>query len=185
MKNLEGLEDFFRQELYQIIQKRKNQLSPAMEVAEEDLGYVILLLLRFSSLEIFKENFTNTPLFDLASKRQAFSRSQIQGLADFCLFRVGFFPLAFGRRHMPPRKNFIIAGRSAYLELSHVLHPALLFLSLGKNFLLFTNLISELRLRNANNIDVMELLELWEETGSHFAEDQLRRMKVVPMRLKT
>ncbi len=184
MINPERLESFFRQELYQIIQKRKDYLNVETDIVTQDIDYLTGVLLRFVDTAQFKANFTSTPLFELALKQRSVSKAELQGLADFCLWRVGFFPFGFNQRHTPPRKNFVVVGKSAYLRLSDISHPALIFLSLGKNFLLFANLISELRLQNITDIDIMELWEFWEETENQFAAEQLRKMNVVPRHLK-
>lgn len=175
---LEKLEEFLRQEFAQIIRKRKDQLRPLMDISEQDIVYLISLLVQYAEAEKFKSDFTNTPLFDLAQKRKVASHQQINGLADFCLFRVGFFPFAFNQRHIPPRNNFIMAGKTAYFDLSRFQHPALIFLSLSKNFLLFANLISEFKLKYLADVEIMELWDFWEETGNLFAEEQLRKMNV-------
>lgn len=184
MRNLEKLEIFFRQELGAVIQRRHDQLHPEMDISTQDIDYLIYLLLQYADSEKFKADFTNAPLFDLVLMRKAFNRNKIKSLADFCLFRVGFFPFAFNQRHVPPRRNFIIAGKSAYIDLSNNLHPAMTYLSLGKNFLVFANLVSELKLQSATDVDIMELCDFWEETGNLFAEEQLRKRHVVPLHLK-
>lgn len=180
----EKLEGFFRQELHSIIEKRRERLIVESDIAMQDIDYLCGILLRFVDAAQFKANFTSTPLFDFAMKQKNISSAELRALADFCLFRVGFFPFGFNQRHTPPRKNFVVAGKTAYLRLSNVSHPALIFLSLGKNFLFFANLISELKLQNASDIEIMELWEFWEETGNLFAEEKLRKMNVVPMHLK-
>jgi hypothetical protein len=183
MINFKKLPEFLDVELHNIL-RRRNQSDVKMDIAEQDIAYLIRVLLRFVDTDQFKVNFTSTPLFDFALKQRNMSSAQLQGLADFCLWRVGFFPFGFDQRHTPPRKNFVVAGKTAYLRLSNISHPALTFLSLGKNFLLFANLISELKLQGANDNDILQLWDFWEETGSQFAEGQLHKMNVVPVHLK-
>lgn len=180
----ERLEGFFRQELDLIIQKRKDRLNVKTDIAAQDIDYLSKVLLRFVDIAQFKANFTSTPLFDFAMKQKNISSAELRALADFCLFRVGFFPFGFNQRHTPPRNNFVVVGKTAYLRLSNISHPALIFFSLGKNFLLFANLISELKLQNASDVEIMELWEFWEETGNLYAEEKLHKMNVVPMHLK-
>ena len=59
-----------------------------------------------------------------------------------------------------------------------------MFRSLALNFLIFSNLISEIRLRYMADRELMELYEFWLETDSEFAQEALRKKGVVPQRFR-
>lgn len=177
---------FFGQEIWDIFERRKPQIQPAEDIAEEDINYVAGVLVKYVDAEVFKHDFTNTPLFDLSSKELGSKTSgELQSLADFCLFRVGFFPLGFNHRHQPPRKNYIYAGQKAYWRLSQKSADLAVFRSLALNFIIFANLISELKLRGASDKEIMQLIEFWQETGNHFAQEQLQKIGIFSLPRQT
>ena len=181
---VERAKEYFGQELNALIQKRRELIKANIDIAREDIDYLVNMMTRFVSADEFKLCLTDMPLFDLAQMKSCMPITSLQNLADFCLFRVGFFPLGFNKGHTPPRKNFIIAGKRAYRDLNKIAHPEIIFSSLDANFLIFANLISELRLQYSTDKDILELWEFWQETGNFFAEERLRRMNVVPTHLR-
>lgn len=180
----ERVREYFALELNALAQKRRELIESKVDIAQEDIDYLVNMMVRFVKADEFKLGLTNTPLLDLAQKKARPQIGELQNLADFCLFRTGFFPFGFNRRHLPPRKNFIVAGKKAYRDLSVMAHSAIIFLSLDANFMTFANLISELKLQYSTDKDVLELWGFWQETGNFFAEEQLRKMNIVPMHLK-
>jgi len=179
-----GLREFWEGELFEIIEKRKGQLLPVEDIGQEELAYLVGMLTRFVDSRHFCQHYTNSPLYDLALRQNSEApKTALTGLADFCLFRAGFFPLGFKTKRTPPRKNFILAGQKAYWLVAESQNQTLeMFRSLALNFLIFSNLISEIRLRYMSDQELTELYEFWLETGSEFAQESLRKKGVVPQR---
>lgn len=177
--------EFFAQEVNLILTKRKAQLHARADICQEEINYLINLLARYLDARQFNQELTTTPLFDLARvKAKELPATNLQGLADFCLFYVGFFPTAFSSRKAVPRKNFICSGQTAYQLLGERNSAKYeMFLSLARNFLLFANLISEIRLKGVAEKDIFELFELWQETGNLYLADLLARLGVPAIKL--
>jgi len=171
---------FFEQEIFGVLFERQSQLQISEEIREEDIYYVIGIMLRYLKSDNFCQDFTVTPLFDLADKKvKKLSLLELQRLGDFCLFRAGFFPFGFSHRHNPPRKNFILAGQSAYHDLSRKLAASsAVFRSLAFNFQVFVNAISEIKLKGAQDHDILQLFDFWQETGNLLAAEILSRKGV-------
>lgn len=177
--------EFFATEVNHILNKRKAQLHVKRDICQDEIDYLVNLLARYVEAQQFNQEITTTPLFDLA---QIISRelpaTNLQGLADFCLFYVGFFPLAFSRRKAVPRKNFICSGQTAYQLLSQRNSAKYeMYCSLASNFLLFANLISEIRLRGMAEKDIFKLFELWQETDNPYIADLLVRLGVSTVKI--
>ena len=185
MLSKQNLREFFETELFGVFAKRQKQLPQSEAIFQLNLPYVVGVLNRFSSPEEFKSNFTISPLYDLRATEKV-EIPKIQGLADFCLFRTGIFPLGFNTKRVPPRKNFVLAGKGAYLNLSQRLKGSSnLFYSLAINFLILANMISEVRLKNLPEQEVLKLLEFWQESGNLLAQELLIKMGVVLTPIKT
>lgn len=185
MLSKQSLREFFETQLFDVFAKRQKQLPRSEAIFQLNLPYVVGVLIKFFNTEEFNSNFTVSPLYDLrvSQKREI---PKIQGLADFCLFRTGVFPLGFNTKRVPPRKNFVLAGKSAYFDLSQRLKGSShLFHSLALNFLILANMISEVRLKNLPEQEVLKLLEFWQESGNLLAQELLIKMGVVLTPIKT
>lgn len=181
---LESFRDFLEGELFEILVKRKDQLQPVEDIGQEELSYLVGMLSRFVSSQYFFQHFTNSPLYDFALRQNSETpQTALTGLGDFCLFRTGFFPLGYNGRHSVPRKNYILAGQKAYWSVYDRQSQSLvMFRSLALNFLIFSNLISEIRLRYMTEQEIWALYEFWQETDSEFAAELLRMKNIVPQR---
>lgn len=179
-----SLRQFLEAELFEIVEKRRGQIKPVEDIGQEELAYVAGLMMRFVDMKYFTQHYTNSPLYDLALRQNsAMPKPVLTGLGDFCLFRTGFFPLGFQAKRSAPRKNFILAGQKTYWLVADNQNQALeMFRSLALNFLIFSNLLSEIRLRYMSEQELVELYELWQETGSEFAQDAIRKKGIVPQR---
>lgn len=182
---LTDLRDFLETQFFEIIEKRKDQLQPVEDIGREELSYLTGMMLRFVDVRHFCQHYTNSPLYDLVLRQNSeASKTALAGLGDFCLFRTGFFPLGFKTKRTAPRENFILAGQKAYWLVSESKFQTLeMFRSLALNFLIFSNLISEIRLRYMSDQELVEMYEFWLETGSEFAQEALRMRGVAPQRL--
>lgn len=180
-----GFREFLQGEIFEIVEKRKDQLRPVEDIGQEELAYLAGMLARFIDASHFLQHYTSSPLYDLALRQNSNApKTALIGLGDFCLFRTGFFPLGFKTKRTAPRKNFVLAGQKAYLLVSESQNQTLeMFRSLALNFLIFSNLLSEIRLRYMTDRELMDLYDFWLETGSEFAEEILRMRGVSPMRL--
>ncbi|MFA5188248.1 MAG: hypothetical protein WC460_02715 [Patescibacteria group bacterium] len=181
----QNLQEFFETELFDVFAKRQNLLPKNESIFQLNLPYVVGILVRFFKTEEFTRDFTATPLYDLRLNGNA-GIPKIQGLADFCLFRTGIFPLDFNTKRVPPRRNFVMAGKSAYFDLSlRLKERSLLFHSLALNFVILANMISEVRLKNLPEQEILKLFEFWQESGNPLAGELLTKMGVSLTSLKT
>ncbi len=182
---IRGFREFMQAELFEIVEKRRGQLRPVEDIGQEELAYLVGMLARFIDTAHFLQHYTNSPIYDLTlCQNKGASKTALTGLGDFCLFRTGFFPLGFKSKRTPPRKNFILAGQKAYWLVAESHNQTLeMFRSLALNFLIFSNLLSEIRLRYLSDQELMELYDLWLETGSEFAEEAIRKQGVTPLRV--
>jgi len=171
---------YFAQEMWDVFENRKQQLLAGEDISSEDVDYLVGVMVKYIDGEKFKSDYTETPIFDLRkSQITTGSVNSLKDLADFCLFRVGFFPLGFDHRHRSPRENFIVAGQKAYWNLSQKVSELEMFRSMAMNFIIFANLISELKLRGADEKDIIQLFQFWQETGSKFAQEQLEQLGMI------
>lgn len=166
-----SLRQFFENEIFNSYQR---QLSDENVLNEIVLQYLINVLLRFCDVGEFKENFTVSPVYDLVKMRQKeLTTSQLQGFADYCLFKVGFFPFNFSAKANTPRENFVSAGQSAYLSISKKTNQGVIFSTLAINFIFLANLITEVKYKELTDYDILQLFQLWEETGNKLAREYL------------
>ena len=179
-----GFREFLQGELFEIMEQRKDQLRPVEDIHQEELAYLVGMLTRFIDTSHFLQHYTNSPLYDLTLRQNSGApKTALTGLGDFCLFRTGFFPMGFKTKRTAPRKNFILAGQKAYwLVAESQNQPLEMFRSLALNFLIFSNLISEIRLRYMSEQELMDLYDFWLETDSDFAQEALRKKGVAPQR---
>ncbi len=180
------LQEYLEAEIFEIFSQWQTQ-NAKIFLPRLNLSYLIKVLLRFIDANEFTGNFTCAPLYDLRQAEIGGSTTEkMQGLGDFCLFRTGIFPLDFDTKKIPPRSNFIYAGKSAYYNLSsRKLASAELFRSLAVNFLTLANLASEIILRKAREPDILKLIQFWEETGKEMAAKKIRAKGIIlPKNLK-
>jgi len=173
---------FLEGELFEVIEKKKGLVRQDKNIYRAELAYLVSMLTRFVDTQYFCQHFTNTPLLDLILRQRSEApKVALTGLGDFCLFRTGFFPFGFNGRHNMPRENYILAGQKAYSLVFESQNQALeMFRSLALNFPFFSELISEIRLRNMSGKELVQLGELWMETGSEFAQEALRKRGLLP-----
>ena len=171
----EKIDDFFRDEMAEIIQRRKKLIGHSLRTNKNDLTqefeYLVAMLSKFAvDVSYFQQHWSAAPLSDFIGLQQNKELTKINGLADFCLFRVGFYP--FGFKRFDNRKIFIFAGERAYrfLGQKNFARRGDIFITLADNFTIFCNIFSEVGTnQNFEAEELNELAKFYYETGNPLA----------------
>ena len=145
---------------------------------EESESYLVFLLIRHTDdsqliTQIVGQDYLQSQNLPPNQRQQ-----QLRGVGDHCLLFSGLFPHQAERRHVK-LSYFVDLGRSAYQEAANNCQQTLvsLYQHLASEFLSLMEILQGIRTLNNQTIPASPIAayELWQETGSHQAFDQLTR----------
>ena len=145
---------------------------------EESESYLVFLLIRHTDdrqliTQIVGQGYLQSQNLPPNQRQQ-----QLRGVGDHCLLFSGLFPQQAERRHVK-LSYFVDLGRSAYQEVANNCQQtvATLYQHLASEFLSLMEILQGIRSLNSQILPTSPIAayELWQETGSRQAFDQLTR----------
>lgn len=140
-------------------------------------SYLIFLLTRFATdtrlpTVIVAEEFL-TALEIGGQQRQ----EMLRDVGDICLLFTGLFPQRAEKRRVKI-SYFVELGQSAYCVLSQLKHTSLaqLFAELSHSFVSLMDVLLTCRQLPPQLLSPFAALELWQDTGSRFAEQTVQKL---------
>lgn len=169
-----------------------------VEVSDETACYVVNLLASFAHSDTLFENTADGPMIRplallYGEALEATSRETrnyaLKRLGDVALFISGLFSDSLNRKVVDV-DYYITMGGNAYGSLSsesrqlarwYALRP--IFDELGNKFAVLVDVLNEVgdQTNLRNDSDIMRLYEIWQRTGSRYAERQLGRLGIHPV----
>lgn len=145
----------------------------------EDMeSYLVFMLMRYLRDAKMTKNVLALAFLDGLSKTGALRKEALRGVGDQCLLFAGFFPEQ-ARRRCVSMDYFVHIGRNAYDQLAG--NP--LFHALARHFVLLADVLTQIRSLNAQAAvgNLLDLHEIWEQTGSRHAALQLQARGIQPL----
>ena len=145
---------------------------------EENIeSYLVFMLMRYLRDVRMVRNVLALAFLEGLQKQGKAKADAMQTLGDQCLLYAGLFPEQARRRHVS-MDYFVRMGRSAYGQLAQ--DP--LFIALTENFVLMMDVLAQIRSNNPHNKtgNLLDLQELWEQTGSRHAANCLHAQGIIP-----
>ncbi len=169
-----------------------------LEASAETVCYLVNLLAGFTNSEVLFEHTPDGPMIrplaqlygDALEAPTTEQRNHaLKRLGDVALFISGIFSDSLNRKVVDV-DYYIAMGGNAYGHLSstsrrHGRWQAFsdMFGELGAKFPLFVDVLNEVgdRTNLRNDSDILRLYEVWQRTGSRYAERQLHRLGITPV----
>ncbi|MDH5232082.1 MAG: hypothetical protein OEZ58_13865 [Gammaproteobacteria bacterium] len=145
---------------------------------EEDLeSYLVFLLMRFLSRPEMVNSILAIEYLQSFTSQGQLRQIRLQEVGDHCLLFSGLFPKQAQRRRVKI-SYFVNLGRSAYHQLAEnsLQATAELYSQLALHFVPVMDVLHAIRRLGADSpvLEPMEAMELWSDTGSKQALENLR-----------
>ena len=145
----------------------------------EDLqSYLVFLLMRYMTASEFANSLLAIEYLTSLNQQGRLREIQLRDVGDKCLLYSGLFPNHAERRRVKI-SYYVDLGISAYSSLALSLQGirAQIFNQLSYQFVLLMDVLQAVRTLNHEEmvLQPLQALELWQDTGSHYARAQLSR----------
>jgi len=139
------------------------QQSTAIQLPSEEECYLLFLLMRFTEQPEMAHTILALDFLRGSQSQVSFHHQQqtLKNVGDQCLLFAGLFPGRAKRRRVK-LSYFVKLGRAAYLSLGHLQEDDL-FYHLAQDFVMLTDV---LRATRANETNLLQSFEWWQETQS-------------------
>ncbi len=170
------------------------QWHKLVQTAEADYGchldeamqsYLVFTLMRF-----MKKPDLNTQALALAFLQShhlpaQMKLDQLRDIGDQCLLVSGLYPKR-AEKKLVRVSYYVNMGRSAYHNLSHCAQQGVadLYRQLEETFTLLMDLLQTIRQYSSPALTSLAAMELWSDTGSQFAYNQLSSSSAIPLHEK-
>ena len=169
-----------------------------LEASTESVCYLTNLLSMFANSDALFENTPEGPMIRplallygeaLEATNPELRNLALRRLGDVALFISGIFSDSLNRKVVDV-DYYIAMGGNAYGYLSATSRQqgrwqdfSELFAELGEKFPLFVDVLNEVgdQTNLRNDSDIMRLYEIWQRTGSRYAQKQLQRIGINPV----
>ncbi len=187
-----SIQDFFQGLVSDAVENQR------LNASTESICYLTNLLSMFANSDALFENTPDGPMIRplalLYGEALEESNSELRNLAlrrlgDVALFISGIFSDSLNRKVVDV-DYYIAMGGNAYGYLSSTSRQqrrwqgfSELFAELGEKFPLFVDVLNEVgdQTNLRNDGDIMRLYEIWQRTGSRYAQKQLQRIGINPV----
>lgn len=151
--------------------------------AEQDYGckldeamqsYLVFTLMRFSKNQQLNARALALDYLTSHKLSQNLRSEQLRDIGDQCLLVSGLYPQSTAKRHVSA-SYYVDLGRSAYHHIGAVTQQGIseLYQQLAESFILLMDLLQTIRRYSTPALQPIAAFELWEQTGSHAAFDQV------------
>jgi hypothetical protein len=143
------------------------------ELSEDLESYLVFLLMRYSQSTNLARKVIATEFLETAHRIGEDKKSSLQDIGDSCLLFSGLFPGRAKKRRVRV-SYFVKIGKTAYSSLS-LLSP--LFFDLSNNFVSLMDVLQSMREIDSNieSLDPITAEEMWNDTGSQYALQTLKK----------
>lgn len=153
---------------------RQAEADYGCQLDESMQSYLVFTLMRF-----MKNQDLNTQALALEYLRthglpDKMKLEQLRNVGDQCLLVSGFYPKCANRK-LVRVSYYVNLGRSAYHHLSDCAQQGVaeLYQQLEETFVILMDLLQTIRQYNTPALQPLDAMELWSDTGSRFAYNQL------------
>jgi len=156
-------------------------VSAAEQAAEQQLdetleSYLVFLLMRFASRPDMASRVMAIDYLEGVQTRGRLGQERLRDVGDHCLLFSGLFP-RLAERRLVRLSYFVGLGRSAYAELGErIAHGgARMYAQLAQGFVNLMDVLQAMRrLQQGVQPDLLQAIEVWQETGSKAAHAKLK-----------
>ena len=167
-----------------------SQWHTLVQEAEQDYGshldeamqsYLVFTLMRFAKNQKFNSNALALDYLTSHHLPQSLRSEKLRDIGDQCLLVSGLYPQSAEKRQVSA-SYYVDLGRSAYHHISMVTQQGIaeLYLQLAESFILLMDLLQTIRQYSMPALQPMAALELWQQTGSRAAYQQVSK-NAIPM----
>jgi hypothetical protein len=144
------------------------QLSESMQ------SYLVFTLMRFARDKQLNSGVITIDFLSSLKLPNSLRNEQLRLIGDQCLLVSGLYPQSAEKRQVSV-DYYVNIGRSAYHHISTVTHRSIaeLYRQLTESFILLMDLLQTIRQYSAPALQPIPAMELWQETGSLAALDQV------------
>jgi len=150
----------------------------AHHLDEEMQSYLVFLLMRFTERPELAASVLAVEYLQSMQTAGRIGQDQLRNVGDKCLLYSGLFPHRAERRRVKVG-YFVDLGRSAYQQLSERLEhdAAAMYYRLAGAFVSLMDILQTMRALGtpAAQLDPLQALELWRDTGSRAAKRTLEQ----------
>lgn len=151
------------------------------KLTEELQSYLVFTLMRYLGESLFCRHAIGIELLTSLQNTGKQRENGLRDVGDQCLLLSGLFPGQAVKRSVRI-SYFVNLGISAYSTLANEQKntEAPLFLALGKSFVTLMDVLQATRevSGNTHSLELLQAIELWQDTGSQFALQCLRKYHI-------
>jgi len=152
--------------------------AQSVKLTEELESYLVFLLMRFNNHANWLKNAIGLELLDAYQKVGTLQNTKLQCIGDQCILYAGFFQELTYKKALPI-SYYVKLGKIAFSFLAHKSSEptvAKLYCALDQQFVTLIDVLQNIRLLNAadKRLTALEAEQLWQDTGSLLAKEQLQ-----------
>ena len=160
-----------------------SQWHTLVHEAEQDYGcqldeamqsYLVFTLMRFAKNQQLNSKALALDYLNSHHLPNSIRSEQLRDIGDQCLLVSGLYPQSADRRQVGV-SYYVDLGRSAYQHIGAVTQQGIaeLYQQLAESFILLMDLLQTIRQYSAPALQPIAAMELWQQTGSRAAYDQI------------
>lgn len=148
--------------------------AAGVKLDEELESYLVFTLMRYLSRPEMVQRVLALDYLQAAHSQGRDQQTKLRDVGDQCLLFSGLFPRRAERRRVRV-SYYVDLGRSAYRHLGHTRDPlSSLYADLSYAFVSAMDILQAVRnMREEQQLDPLNALELWQDTGSAMARRTL------------